>query len=182
MSASGFAQVKRHGPSEASESGAWAGVNVATGLPPGLPLRELLTILRRRRRVIAWVIVLITGVALLLGLQVDRTYTATALVMVEPQPARIVNVEQVAQDLSPDAPTIETQIKYIQSYDNLARTAELLSFTGDAVASLQESGLARAFSALGALLPQEWLIAAGLADAPEVAAAEIGRASCRERV
>jgi uncharacterized protein involved in exopolysaccharide biosynthesis len=97
----------------------------------GLPLRELLAILRRRQRVILSVVALITGIATLLGLQVEATYTATALVMVQPQDNRVVDVQQVAQDLSPDAATIETQIKFIQSYENLARATDLLNLKGD---------------------------------------------------
>jgi capsular exopolysaccharide synthesis family protein len=148
----------------------WAGPTATAGMAAGLPLRELLAILRRRRRVIAWVVVLVTGLATLIGLQADKTYTATALVMVQPQEARIVDFEQVAQGLSPDAATIETQIKFIQSYDNLARTADLLNLTSDAALALPRAGLAGALAAAGGLLPDKWLIAAGLADAPEVAA------------
>jgi polysaccharide biosynthesis transport protein len=140
---------------------------MAEGLDAGLSLRERLVILRRRQRLIAWVVVLITGIATLIGLQVDKTYTATALVMVQPQETRVVNVEQVAQDLSPDAATIETQIKLIQSYDNLARTAQLLDFKGHAPGAPPSQGTT---SLLGSILPDKWLIAAGLADAPEVAA------------
>ncbi len=155
---------------ETSQSKPWAGPHAAETISAGLSLRDLVTILRRRRRVIAWVGVLITGIATLIGLQADRTYTATALVMVQPQEARVVNFEQVAQDLSPDAATIETQIKFIQSYANLARTAELLNLRGDAAPAPRHDGLAGAFGAASAFLPDKWLIAAGLADAPEVAA------------
>jgi uncharacterized protein involved in exopolysaccharide biosynthesis len=42
-----------------------------------LPLRELLTILRRRRPVIFWVVILLTGVAALTGLQVTPTSPQT---------------------------------------------------------------------------------------------------------
>jgi len=49
----------------------------------GPPLRELLAIIRRRRHVIFWVTALVTTIATLIGLQVTRTYTATAQVMLE---------------------------------------------------------------------------------------------------
>jgi succinoglycan biosynthesis transport protein ExoP len=155
---------------ETSRPTAWAGLDAAERIAAGLSLRELVTILRRRRRTITWVVVLITGIATLTGLQVDKTYTATALVLVQPQEMRVVNFEQVTQDLSPDAPNIETQIKFIQSYDNLARTAGLLNLKDDAAPTARHAGLAAELSAASSLLPDEWLIAAGLADAPEVAA------------
>jgi polysaccharide biosynthesis transport protein len=156
--------------SETSQSVPSAASNGPGHAEAGLPLRELIAILRRRQRLIASVVVLITGIATLIGLQVQKTYTATALVMLQPQEARVVNVEQVAQDLSPDAPNIETQIKFIQSYANLSRTADLLNFRGDAAQVSQGENLAGVFSAASAILPDKWLIAAGLADAPEVAA------------
>ena len=53
----------------------WAGPTATAGMAAGLPLRELLAILRRRRRVIAWVVVLVTGLATLIGLQADKTPT-----------------------------------------------------------------------------------------------------------
>ncbi len=153
---------------ETSQSTPAAVAHVPGRAAAELPLRELLAILRRRRRLIASVVVLITGIATLLGLQVEATYTATALVMVQPQGNRIVDVQQVAQDLSPDAATIETQIKFIQSHENLARAADLLNLKGDRAVVELYDGLRGALSAASAVLPNKWLIAAGLADAPEV--------------
>ncbi len=134
----------------------------------GLPLRELIAILRRRRRVVVWVVVLITGIATLIGLQVDKTYTAASLVMIQPQENRVVDVGQVARGLSADNAAIQTQIKFIQSYENLAHTVELLKLDRDP-AFAGTGAPAGALSAVGAILPDKWLIAAGLADAPEVA-------------
>ncbi len=133
----------------------------------GLPLRDLIAMLRRRQRVVLWVVVLITGLATLVGLQVDKTYVATSLVMIQPQENRVVDFEQVAQGLSADKATIETQIKFIQSYENLARTVDLLNLERDP-AFTGASGQAGAWSAATAVLPDKWLIAAGFASAPDV--------------
>jgi succinoglycan biosynthesis transport protein ExoP len=98
----------------------------------GLPLRELLAILRRRRRVIVWVTTVATTVALLIGLQVTKTYTAVAQVMIEPRESRIVNVEKVAPGLPPeDSAIIETHIKLIQSRATLARAVDNLNLASD---------------------------------------------------
>ena len=70
----------------------------------GLALRELLAILQRRRHVIIWVTAVVTTVAVLIGLQVTRTYTATAQVMIEPRESRIIEAESVAPGL-PAEPT-----------------------------------------------------------------------------
>ncbi len=146
----------------------------------GLPLHELIAALRRRQRVIVWVVVLITGIATLIGLQADKTYTATSLVMIQPQENRVVDFEQVARGLSADTAAIQTQIKFIQSYENLAHTVQLLNLDRDP-AFARTVAPAGALSAASAVLPDKWLIAAGLADAPgvepdreEVAARAIG--------
>jgi polysaccharide biosynthesis transport protein len=98
----------------------------------GLPLRELLAILRRRRRVIVWVTTVTTTVALLIGLQATKTYTAVAQVMSEPRESRIVNVEKVAPGLPPeDSAIIETHIKLIQSRATLARAVDNLNLASD---------------------------------------------------
>ena len=100
---------------------------IHAGTEGGLPLREVLAILRRRRRVIFWATALVTTVAVLIGLQVTRTYTATAQVMIEPRESRIVSAEKVAPGLpAEDSAIIETHIKLIQSRATLARAVDNL--------------------------------------------------------
>jgi uncharacterized protein involved in exopolysaccharide biosynthesis len=45
----------------------------------------LLTLLRRRHRVIIWAVVLLISISTFIGLQTTKTYTATALVMIQPR-------------------------------------------------------------------------------------------------
>jgi polysaccharide biosynthesis transport protein len=98
----------------------------------GLPLRELLAILRRRRRAIFWVATSMTTVAVLIGLQVAKTYTATAQVMLEPRESRIVTAEKVAPGLpAEDSAIIETHIRLIQSRATLARAVDDLNLASD---------------------------------------------------
>ena len=98
----------------------------------GLPLPELLAILRRRRHVIFWVTTVATTVAILIGLQVTKTYTATAQVMIEPRESRIVQAEKVAPGLpAEDNAIVETHIKLIQSRATLARAVENLDLVSD---------------------------------------------------
>jgi polysaccharide biosynthesis transport protein len=141
----------------------------------GLPLRELLAILRRRRRAIFWVTTLVTTVAILIGLQVTRTYTATAQVMIEPRESRIVDVEKVAPGLpAEDNAIIETHIKLIQSRATLARAVDNLNLLSDL--RLVPSGAGRDASVGGPVgllagwlpewiahqLPGRWAMAAGI--------------------
>ena len=98
----------------------------------GLALRELLAILRRRRRVIFWVTAMVTTVAVLIGLQVTRTYTATAQVMIEPRESQIIDAEEVAPGLpAEDNALIDTHIRLIQSHASLARAVDNLNLASD---------------------------------------------------
>jgi polysaccharide biosynthesis transport protein len=115
----------------ANSSQTYAAERIAT-VPGGLPLPELLAILRRRRRVIFLVTTVATTVALLVGLQVTKTYTATAQVMIEPRESRIVQAEKVAPGLpAEDNAIVETHIKLIQSRATLARAVENLNLLSD---------------------------------------------------
>ena len=127
---------------------------------PDAPLGELLKLLRRRRQVIIWVVVLLTSIASFIGLQVTKTYTATALVMIQPQGDRVVDVEQVVQALSADSEAIETQIRLIQSHENLARTVDELNMYADRVLFSGDESSGGVKRAIAGLLPDEWLIRA----------------------
>ncbi|HEX6111054.1 MAG TPA: GumC family protein, partial [Geminicoccaceae bacterium] len=148
----------------------------------GLALRELLAILRRRRRVILWVTAMVTTVALLIGLQVTRTYTATAQVMIEPRESRIVDAEKVAPGLPPeDNAIIDTHIRLIQSRATLARAVDDLDLVSDPQfvpsRTAGESVVAGPVALLAGWLPGwvaeqlpvRWALAAGIATGGEIA-------------
>jgi exopolysaccharide transport family protein len=112
----------------------------------------------------------------LLGLQVTKTYTATAQVMIEPRESRIVSAEKVAPGLpAEDNAIIETHIKLIQSRATLARAVANLNLLADS--SFTSSRTARPGAVGGPVgvlagwlpdwvadqLPGRWAMAAGLA-------------------
>ncbi|HSA82805.1 MAG TPA: polysaccharide biosynthesis tyrosine autokinase [Geminicoccaceae bacterium] len=157
--------------------------------PGGLPLRELLAILRRRRRVIFGVTTIATTIAILIGLQVTKTYTATAQVMVEPRESRIVNAEKVAPGLpAEDNAIIETHIKLIQSRATLARAVDnltLLSSPEFIPSRTRDRSVAGPVPFLVGWLPDwvadqlpwRWAVAAGITTGD----AEVDRDLLRER-
>lgn len=151
---------------------------VAAAPDGGLPLRELLAILRRRRRVIFWVTALLTTIATLIGLQVTKTYTATAQVMLEPRESRIVAAEKVAPGLpAEDSAIVETHIKLIQSRATLGRAVDDLELLADARFVAARTTTDDAVAApvgffagwlpdwIAAQLPPRWALAAGIATA-----------------
>ena len=141
----------------------------------GLPLGELLAILRRRRRVILWVTTVVTTVAVLIGVQVEKTYTATAQVMIEARESRIVSTEKVAPGLpAEDNAIIETHIKLIQSRATLARAVDNLNLLANPQLVSPRTASDRAVGGPVALLagwlpewmadqlPGRWALAAGI--------------------
>jgi capsular exopolysaccharide synthesis family protein len=135
-------------------------------------------------------VVLLTGVATSIGLGITSTYTATALVLLQPKENRIVDVGQVAQGLAADAASLESQIQVIQSRETLDRAVDALNLVADpaqrprampdavdgplgALAALLPDGVAKR-------LPERWLIAAGIAE-ERVAEPEPGPDTLRDR-
>jgi polysaccharide biosynthesis transport protein len=114
--------MKQHGMVSAPQEPVVRRLLPAAAADHDWPLSELLTILRRRRRVIVSVIVLMTGLVTLYGLQLEPTYTAKATVVVEPGTSQIVDVEQVQPGLSTDNASLETQVAVLQSRDLIMET------------------------------------------------------------
>ena len=140
----------------------------------GLDIKDLIGILRRRKKVILATVVLLTTLAVLVGLQVTRKYTATALVMIDPSQSKIVDVESVIQGLGTDASTVESQMRVISSRFQLEHLADDLGIfedpefnvalrNPDRDVQMQVQG---PFEYLLSWVPDEWLVATGLAAEP----------------
>ena len=140
----------------------------------GLDIKDLIGILRRRKKVILATVVLLTSVAVLVGMQVTRKYTAEALVMIDPTQSKVVDVESVIQGLGTDASTVESQMRVISSRFQLERLAEDLGIfedpefnaalrNPDRDVQVQVQG---PFEYLLSWVPDEWLVATGLAAEP----------------
>lgn len=140
----------------------------------GLDIKDLIGILRRRKTVILSTVLLVTTLAVLVGLQVTRKYTATALVMIDPSQSKVVDVESVIQGLGTDASTVESQMRIISSRFQLERLAENLGIFDDPEfnAALRnpdrdvQMQVEGPFEALFSWIPDEWLVATGIAAEP----------------
>lgn len=151
--------------------------------PPGLDVKDLLSIFRRRRRVILSSILLLTALAVLGSLQITPQYTASALIMIDPRRSNVVDTESVIQGLGTDASTVESQIRVIGSRFQLERLARRFSVVNDPEfnpalrqpergVDVQLQGVAA--SLLG-WLPDSWLIVAGLAGEPALTPLDDGQ-------
>lgn len=158
---------------EVAQVATGAGASIALE-PAGVDVKDLVAILKRRRGVILGTVLVLTSMAVIVGLQITPKYTAKALVMIDPRQAKVVDVQAVLQGLGTDAPTVETQVKVLKSRDHVEKVMDSLALfddaefnrsieRGPASAPLRFGGLAEA---VAAWLPDEWLIATGLAEEP----------------
>jgi polysaccharide biosynthesis transport protein len=140
---------------------------------PGADLRELAGLFRRRRRLILSVVLLGTGLALLVGLQVTRKFSAEATVVIEGRQTNILDVDAVLTELTADPSTVETQINVIRSRSHVDRVIDRLDLTRDPefnpdvryrIGSPLKLRVSDPWRQLVGWLPENWLIASGLAE------------------
>ncbi len=96
------------------------------GEPEGLDPRRLLGGLRRRKVLIGGVTFLGTAIAVLMVNQITPLYVAQSSVVVEGNRQNVVNIESVAQGLTPDYYTNETQAAIIGSRHLAAQAVDKL--------------------------------------------------------
>ncbi|MCX8100507.1 MAG: polysaccharide biosynthesis tyrosine autokinase [Geminicoccaceae bacterium] len=160
--------------------------------PGGVDVKELVAILRRRRSVIAGTVLVLTSLALLVGFQITPKFTAKALVMIDPRQAKVVDLQAVLQGLGTDASTVETQIKILKSRNHVEQVMEDLRLFDDPEFNRHVDGgssvvrlpLGGVLETLVSWLPDEWLIASGLAEEPrppEEGPSELVREAAIER-
>jgi len=143
------------------------------GADDTIDLLSVFGVLRRRKWLIAAVCCVGTGIAAAIGVQLTPTYTAKALVMLEPRESQVLDVKAVLSGLSPDDAVIATQVGLLQSRTFLGRIMNDLKLFDDPefnVALRQQGAATGAFAGLPepvanllSYLPSEWLIATGLA-------------------
>jgi capsular exopolysaccharide synthesis family protein len=119
-----------------------------------------------------------TAAGAVLGAQQTPMYTATSSVMIDPRQLQVTNIEAVLGGLTVNSATIATQVGLLQSRTFVAKVMDDLRLFDDpdfnpALQSEPPTATATALPAilqplekLIAYLPNEWLIASGLASQP----------------
>src|SRR5262249_16768326 len=83
-----------------------------------LDLRRIAATLRRRKIMIGSIAAIGTVVMALYAGGITPLYKAESEIVVEPERKKIINIDQVAQNLSPDWLTPQTEAAIIRSRDN----------------------------------------------------------------
>ncbi len=144
------------------------------GTDETIDLMDVAGMLRRRKWLIMLVTAIGTAAAAFLGMQRTPEYTAKAAVMIDPRQLQVTNIEQVMQGLSLTGGTIATQIGLLQSRSFVAEVMDDLHLFDDpefntallAEPAATQTALPEFLQPLDQLLsrlPDEWLIATGLA-------------------
>ncbi|GBD40809.1 Tyrosine-protein kinase ptk [bacterium HR39] len=152
--------------------------------------RGIVLFLKRRRGIILSCALLGGLAGALFGYGGEPTYSASALVLLQPKNADVVDVEAVLAGRPPEASFIETQIRLAKSPAFLGQVVDRLRLVPDDPEELRRIAEAEAakpatarLSWLERFLPAEWLLATGLAsDAPVPEAGEIRERLRRARM
>ncbi len=135
----------------------------------GTDFRGILTFLRRRARLILGCAILGTVIGGLYGYTREPTYSATALLLLEPQSNPLTDLEALASGAAPNASYVETQLRLAKSPSFLERVVDRLKLVPEDPEELRrmaeaEAAAARARSGwIARFLPSDWLLATGLA-------------------
>jgi len=95
----------------------------------GFSIRRLLSILRRRKFLIAGVMFIITSITVMMVNQITPLYSASTKIVVEPNRQNVVDIESVVSGLTPDYYTNETEAEVIQSRELAFKAVDRLQLT-----------------------------------------------------
>ena len=99
-------------------------------VPPednGFDLRRLFGAIRRRKVLIAGLMIIATGFATLYANQLRPLYSADALIVIEGARNNVINIDRVAQGIQPDYLTMETEAAVIGSRAIAAKVVDRLN-------------------------------------------------------
>lgn len=138
-------------------------------------LLGLFRILWRRKLLIGTIVAIGAIGGYLYGKNLTPEYSATAAVLIDPQQSPALDLKAMLSGLTTDGPELQTEVRLFQSRPFVARVMDELKLFDDPefnLALLPESeaplqvSLTEPLRKLMALVPQEWLIAAGLYKEP----------------
>jgi polysaccharide biosynthesis transport protein len=148
-----------------------------TGQAEEFDLRSTALMFWRHRRFLLASIILLGGLATLLGSQRPPMYTAETLVALSPQESRILSSEAVEPSLTPNEQTIGTQISIIGSRQHARRTveelrlAEVPEFAGQDVEGVPGKLWRLARAQVEDWLGRSWMASATTSEVPPAPAA-----------
>ncbi|WP_159460191.1 GumC family protein [Tistlia consotensis] len=151
--------TRRHEPDESHGYGVPMGENE-------LNLGELLRTLWRRRWIVVGTMLLLTGLTVLVVVQLTPRYVATTRVMIDARQQRVVNIENVVSGVNPDAAMVESEVEVLTSRTLASRVVDELKLDEDPEFNPKLKPADSVWSSLrpSAWLPQSWLALLSPAD------------------
>ncbi len=129
-----------------------------------LNLRELWRALMRRRLLLLATIIVITAAAYAYISQQTPMYTAEALIHVKNRDGKVVQIQDVVDDMAADPATIESEVAFLTSRGFLRRNVEALNLVNDPEFNpslLKDKSAPSFLKTINPLqyIPKEWLAA-----------------------
>ena len=175
-----------------AETGEAAAEKAILGEDETIDLLNVVGMLRRRKWLIMLVTALGTAAAAFLGMKQTPTYTANASVIIDPRQLQVTSAEQLVTGMPISTATMATQIGLLRSRDFISSIMSDLNLFDDPEFNLALAAAAappttslpdflQPLEQLIAQLPDEWLIATGLASQPQPVLESEAPALARER-
>ena len=118
-----------------------------------LDLVAVWRILRRRIGLIVGTIGVVTALMIIAVFQMTPLYSATAIVMIDPQQNKVVDIEAVLSGLSPDSATVDSEVELLRSRSIAERVVKKL----DLIKDPEFNGRLRDSSLIDYINPIKWL-------------------------
>lgn len=142
--------------------------NVPSALPRAqereFDLRSTAALLRRHIKTIIFTVVGLMAVTLLIATQLEREFTATALVLVDSRESQLLGFEPAVSEAFGLNPAVDTEVEIARSSSVLARVAKDLKLAQSPEFRSRPSLVERALAAVGLAAPPSTETAADWAD------------------
>ena len=168
---------------EAGKLGPYAGESGYRAEHRTIDIKNLINIVRRRKRVLLFTVCAVTGLVVLISELVTPRYTANSTVMIQPRPTQVIDLEAVVGELASDELSVETQIRVLTSRDLAEQVVQQLGLLSDpefnpaledrfgrsAVLARWRQDVPALVGQIGGWLDQYWPTTKGIADEAQAA-------------
>ena len=136
------------------------GLAAPLSLPGDIDLLAYLRVIWRRKIWLFATVIIVTGLSIVVALQLTNQYTATALLAIKTQSEQVVQLGDVTPSIRADAATMETQVKVLTSSTLASKIIERLGLTDDSELNPalrpEDTGLLTYMNP-GQYIPDEWI-------------------------
>jgi succinoglycan biosynthesis transport protein ExoP len=94
-------------------------------------IRELVSMIRRRRSIILWTIAIVTALTIVACFELTPRYTADTSVLLDTRKTNVIDLQSVVSGLQPEAATIRSEVDVLRSPQLVAKVIDKLGLAGN---------------------------------------------------